>query len=239
MSGHSKWSSIKHKKAATDAKKGKLFSKISRMLSIAVRERGPNPDTNPALRLAMEKAKEANMPSENVQRLVKKYSVVGERLEEVQFEGYGPGGVALIIDAITDSRNRTSQEIRHIFSLHGGSLAAPGSVRWMFERYGEVVVDPSGKSREELELAAIEAGAEDIRDESGKLTVVTKPEDLWRVRKSLEEKGMAVQKADFDYRTAHTVTLQDPALKAQAERLFEALDESDDVQDIYSNAEFK
>lgn len=236
MSGHSKWSTIKHKKALTDAKRGKLFSKISRMISVAVKEKGPSPDTNLGLRLALEKAKEANMPADNVQRIIKKYSGgEGEKLEEVQFEGYGPGGIALIIDAITDSRNRTSQEIRHLLSSHGGSLGTPGSVLWMFDRKGEIVVSLNGKNRDEAELAAIDAGAEDVEERGDRLAVLTKPEELARVRKQLEAQGFAVEKAALDWRPKQSVSVSDQNAQKQVDALFEALDDSDDVQEVYTN----
>lgn len=239
MSGHSKWSTIKHKKALTDAKRGKLFSKISRMLSVAVKEKGASPETNLALRLALEKAKEANMPSENVQRIIKKYSGgEGERLEEVQFEGYGPGGIALIIDAITDSRNRTSQEMRHLLSSHGGTLASPGSVLWMFDCKGEIVMRVDGKSREEAELAAIEAGAEDVFDQNEAVAVLTKPDKLARVRAELERRGYSVEKAGLDWHPKQLLPLADPAAQKHIEALFEALDDNDDVQEVYSNVNF-
>ncbi len=239
MSGHSKWSTIKHKKALTDAKRGKLFSKISRMISVAVREKGPSPDTNLPLRLALEKAKEANMPAENIQRAIKKYSAgAGDQLEEVQFEGYGPGGVALIIEAITDSRNRTSQEIRHILSSRGGNMASPGSVLWMFEKYGDITVNCAGRNREDIELAAIEAGAEDVRNEEDKIVILTKPEDVYRVKKYVEEKGVIIEKAGFDYRPKNAVVITDASLKKQMEDLCEILDDYDDVQEIYSSAQF-
>lgn len=240
MSGHSKWSTIKHKKALTDAKKGRIFSKISRMITVAVREKGPSPDTNLSLRLALEKAKEANMPAENIQRAIQKYSAdSGEQLEEVQFEGYGPGGVALVIEAITDSRNRTSQEIRHILSSGGGNMASPGSVLWMFEKCGHIIIDDEGKNREDIELAAIEAGAEDVRGEGEKIAILTKPENMYRTKKALEEKGIAVEKAWLDYQAKNTVAIADASLQKQVEELYEALDNYDDVQEIYSNAQFE
>lgn len=240
MSGHSKWSTIKHKKALTDAKKGKLFSKISRMISVAVREKGPSPDTNLPLRLALEKAKEANMPAENIQRAIKKYSgETADQLEEVQFEGYGPGGIALIIEAITESRNRTSQEIRHALSSRGGTMASPGSVLWMFEKYGDIIIDCAGKNRGDLELAAIEAGVEDVQGEKEKIIILTKPEDVYRVKKILEEKGALIEKMGFDYQAKNTIVVTDALLKKQVEDLFEALDDHDDVQEIYSNAQFE
>jgi len=239
MSGHSKWSTIKHKKASTDAKKAKVFSKISRMISVAVKEKGPNPETNLSLRLALEKAREANMPSDNIQRTIKKYSGgEGERLEEVQFEGYGPGGIALIIDAITDSRNRTSQEVRHLLSSHGGSMASPGSVLWMFEKQGQVLINPQGKPRADMELLAIEAGAEDVQDENGKIAIMTKPGDLARMKKMFEEKGVVIEKAEFDYKAKSPAMVSDLAIKSKIEELLEALDENDDVQEIYSNIQF-
>lgn len=238
MSGHSKWSTIKHKKALTDAKRGKLFSKISRMLMVAVREKGPKQETNLALRLALEKAREANMPGDNIDRIIKKYSVGGgEKLESVQFEAYGPSGSAFIVDAITDSRNRTSQEIKHALSKHGGALAAPGSVLWLFDKFGKITVAQSG-SRDALELSAIEAGAHDIGEENGKFIVFTKPEELHKVAEGLKERGVIVENAILDYIPKMTVALKDDAAKNGVEALFEALDDNDDVQEIYSNVSF-
>lgn len=236
MSGHSKWSSIKHKKALTDAKKAKVFSKISRMISVAVRERGPDPATNTALRLTIEKARGVNMPAENIERAIKKFSgKEGEDLQPVQFEAYGPGGVALIIDAITDSRNRTSQEMKHLLSEHGGTLASPGSVLWMFKKQGKLQIKIEGGDKERVELAAIESGAEDIAEENGMLVLITKPDDLHLVQKRLEEKGFVVEGMEFDFTATNRVAVPTAEKKKQMEALYEALDENDDVQEFYSN----
>lgn len=239
MSGHSKWSTIKRKKAVTDAKKGKEFSKISRMISIAIKEKGPSPDTNLSLRLALEKAKEANMPSENIQRIMKKWS--GDdavQLETMQFEGYGPHGVAIIADGITDSRNRTSQEIKHLFSKHNGSIATPGSVLWMFDKCGKIFVSPETAGTPFFEEHAINAGAQDIRQEENGTIVIAKPDELYQVKKYLEDNGIAVERAEFDYEPKNIVTISDPAQKKQIEDLLEALDDNEDIQEIYSNVEF-
>lgn len=239
MSGHSKWSTIKRKKGAADIQKGKLFGKISRMISIAIKEKGLLPELNPGLRLALEKAKEANMPAENVQRIMKKWSGEGgEKIETVQFEGYGPGGVAAIIDAITDSRNRTSQEIRHLLSKHGGNLASPGSVMWMFERCGRIVVPLTGTLFENIEALAIEGGANDIQQEDGAAVVITKPEELASVKTFFESKGIAPERAELDYQPKNTVAVADPAMKERVEAFLEALDANDDVQDVYLNVAF-
>lgn len=239
MSGHSKWSTIKRKKGAADIQKGKTFGKISRMISIAIKEKGLLPELNPGLRLALEKAKEANMPAENVQRIMKKWSGEGgEKIETVQFEGYGPGGVAVIIDAITDSRNRTSQEIRHLLSEHGGNLASPGSVTWMFERCGRIVVPLTGTSFETIEALAIEGGAHDIQQEDDAAVIITKPDELFLIKTFFESKGIMPERAELDYQPKNTVAVADPRTKEQVEDLLTALDDNDDVQDIYSNVAF-
>jgi len=239
MSGHSKWSTIKRKKGAADIQKGKLFGKISRMISIAIKEKGLLPELNPGLRLALEKAKEANMPAENVQRIMKKWSGEGgEKIETVQFEGYGPGGVAVIVDAITDSRNRTSQEMRHLLSKHGGNLASPGSVTWMFERCGRIVIPLAGTSFDAVEMLAIEGGASDIQQEDDVAIIITKPDELFQVRSFFENKNIIPERAELDYQAKNTVAVSDPRVKEQVEEFLSALDDNDDVQDIYSNVDF-
>lgn len=239
MSGHSKWSTIKRKKAITDAKKGKEFSKISRMISIAIKEKGSSPDTNLSLRLALEKAKEANMPSENIQRIMKKWT--GDdavQLETLQFEGYGPHGVAIIADCITDSRNRTSQEMKHCFSKHNGSVATPGSVLWMFTRCGKIFISVETAGAPFFEEHAINAGAQDIRQEENGAIVITKPDELYQVKKYLEDNGITIERAEFDYEPKNVVVISDPEQKKQIEDLLEALDDNEDVQELYSNVEF-
>ena len=239
MSGHSKWSTIKRKKGAADVQKGKVFGKISRMISIAIKEKGLLPELNPALRLALEKAKEANMPQENVQRIIKKWSGEGgEKIETVQFEGYGPGGVAIIIDAITDSRNRTSQEIRHLLSKHGGNLASPGSVTWMFEHCGRLVVPLAHASFEAVEALAIEGGAQDIEREDAAAVIITKPDELFQIKLFFEKNGIMPERAELDYQPKNTVAVSDPDTKKRVEDLLEALDDDEDVQDVYSNVAF-
>jgi len=239
MSGHSKWSTIKRKKGAADIQKGKVFGKISRMISIAIKEKGLLPELNPGLRLALEKAKEANMPSENIQRIMKKWSGEGgEKIETVQFEGYGPGGVAVIIDAITDSRNRTSQEIRHLLSEHGGNLASPGSVTWMFERCGRIVVPLAGILFEDIEALAIEGGADDIEQEDGAAVITAKPGELFQIKTFFEGKGVVLERAELDYQPKNTVLVADPRTKERVEAFLNALDNNADVQDIYSNVAF-
>lgn len=237
MSGHSKWSTIKHKKAFSDAKKAKMFSKISRMISVAVKEKGHNPDTNFPLRLALEKARAINMPTDNIQRTIKKASTEStEKLESVQFEGYGPGGVALIIEAITDSRNRTSAEIRHLLSVHNGNMAIPGSVAWMFEKQGIIEVEGPASKRDEIEMCAIEAGAEDIITVSeDTMMIVTKPEDLHHIKNILTEKGFIVQNQEYQYTAKNKMSVDDAATQKAIENLWDALDDHEDVQEIYTN----
>lgn len=237
MSGHSKWHSIKHKKALTDAKKGKVFSKISRIIGVAVRDKGADPDKNPALRLAMEKSKQANMPNENIQRIIKKYSggENQEKFEEIVFEGYGPGGVALIIETITDSRNRISQEIKHILSSHNGNLAIPGSVIWMFEKKGMIIFPKNQHNYENMEALAIEAGADDIMVEDNTITVLTDPAELHNVKMFFEQKGVKIEGAELEYIAKNTVDAGSDEIKKQIDNLLSALDENDDVQEVYNN----
>ncbi|MEK7520453.1 MAG: YebC/PmpR family DNA-binding transcriptional regulator [Patescibacteria group bacterium] len=236
MAGHSKWANIKQRKTVTDAKKAKVFSKISRMISVAVRERGVSPDTNLALRLAITKAREANMPRENIDRIIKKYSGgEGEGLEAVQFEAYGPGGTALIIDVITDSRNRTAQEVRHLLSSHGGTLATPGSVVWMFQRYGKFTVPSVGASPDDIELAAIESGAQDTARADNMIVVLTQPDALHKVAQAVRTRGFAPDGESFEFIPSTPLTVTDVEAQQQLDALLAALDDHDDVQDIYTN----
>ncbi len=216
-----------------------MFSKVSRMISVAVRDKGPKPDQNNALRLAIEKAREVNMPGDNIQKIIAKYSGDGkEQLETVQFEGYGPGGTAFIIDVITDSRNRISQEMRHMLSSHGGSLAVPGSVLWMFEKYGVIVISLDAVAFAAVEEYAIEAGAHDVAREDSKAVVLTKPEDLSVVKKSLEDRGVKTESSQLEYRAKNSVIVSDDALKQKVEALYEELDDNEDVQEIFDNVSF-
>jgi len=239
LSGHSKWSSIKHKKAATDAKKGQLFTKLARDITMAAKAGDPDPNLNAALRLAIQKAKQANMPSDNIDRAVKKGAGGGEsdNLEEVTYEGYGPGGTAVIVQAVTDNRNRTVAEVRHAFSRGGGNMAESGAVSWQFDTRGLITVVASGDP-EELQLQAIEAGAVDVDVSSDEfIEVVTEAADLHKVRESLESSGLTVESAELAPLPRAKIQLDEKDTVA-AFRLFERLDELDDVSRVYSNAEW-
>ena len=241
MSGHSHFASIKHKKAITDAKRGNLFSKISRAISIAVKEKGSDPDTNSGLRLAIEQAKKANMPSDTIKRAVQKGTgeLIGETLEEFVFEAYGPGGIAIIIEGITDNKNRTLGEIKQILTQNNSKLSNEGSVRWLFERKGCLILDYKAqpeelKNKEQLELNIIEAGADDIHWHNELLDVYTKPEDWEKVKKELENRKIKVESASLDWVAKEEVALPEDK-KIACQKLFEELDENDSVQEIYSN----
>ncbi len=228
MSGHSHAKTVAATKNANDAKKGKIFSKMGRVITIAVKEKGSDVTSNIQLKALIEKAREFNMPKENIERAIKKGTgeLVGENLEEVSFEGFGPGGIALIIDGITDNKNRTLGEIKGILGQYEGKMAGEGAVRWMFEKKGVIEVE----KKDNLEDLAIEAGADDIRGE----WIYTKPEDLELVKKNLEEKQIKVLSANLSLMAKEEVSLNEKD-KEKATRLFEALDENDAVQQVYSN----
>lgn len=239
MSGHSKWSQIKHKKALTDAKKGKVFSKITRQIAVAARAKGGDPQTNPALRMTIEKARSFNMPQENIERAVKKGAgeLEGQKFEEFTLEAFGPGNVALIIEGTTDNKNRTMAEIKFLLGQHGGKLANIGSVLWLFERCGTINIKKEpAQPKENLELTAIDAGADDFGwlDEEN-LEIYTKLEELEKVKKNLEEKKIMPTASSLDWKPKNEITIDDPKIKEQLEKLLEALDENDDVNEIYSN----
>jgi len=236
MSGHSHFKTVAATKNANDAKKGKIFSKMARVITIAVKEKGPDVSSNIQLKAAIEKAKEFNMPKENIERAVKKGTgeLAGESLEEVSFEGFGPGGFALIMDGITDNKNRTLGEIKGILSQYQGKMAGEGAVRWMFERKGFMTISCDEKQKEELELLAIEAGADDVKHQNGVLEIYTKPEDWEKVKKILEEKGLKIESSSLEWTAKEEVAISDKE-KETAQKLFEALDENDAIQDIYSN----
>src|SRR5438270_3864599 len=202
MSGHSKWHSIKHKKAVVDARRGQHFTKLARAITVAAREGGGDPDGNPALGLAIQKARDASMPKDNIERAIAKGTGEGvdmDAIETVLYEGYGPGGVALLVEALTDNRNRTSADIRHAFNKHGGSLGEPGSVAYLFDKSGVIVVDASRYSEDDL-LPAIEAGAQDIAVDENVFEIVTEPSDLAAVRAALEEAGIEMDSAELSQR---------------------------------------
>jgi YebC/PmpR family DNA-binding regulatory protein len=236
MSGHSKWSSIKHKKGAADAKRGKLFSKLARAITVAARDGGGDTDGNPALATAVQKAREASMPKDKIQKAIDTGTGAGAdsaAIERILYEGYGPGGVAMLVEALTDNRNRASAEIRHAFSSHGGSLGEPGSVAWIFEKKGAIVVDGERYGEDDV-IVAIDAGAEDVREEDGKLRVICEPSDLTAVREALAAAGVEIESAGLATEPKSTVELKGH----DAERLLkllDTLDEQDDVDEVFAN----
>jgi YebC/PmpR family DNA-binding regulatory protein len=238
VSGHSKWSTIKHKKGAADAKRGKLFSKLSRAIMVAAKEGGGDPVTNLALQNAIEKARSYSMPKDNIERAIAKGSgegADGSAFEAVVYEGYGPEGVAVLVEALTDNRNRTASEVRHQFSKHGGNLGATGAVAWQFERLGVVLVPSDGVDEEELLLAAADAGAEDVERDGDTFQVSCPPEQLAVVRVSLEGAGYAIDSAELSMVPKTTVEIGDESVARKVVRLIEGLEDSDDVQDVYAN----
>jgi YebC/PmpR family DNA-binding regulatory protein len=238
LSGHSKWSSIKHKKGAADAKRGQLFSKLSRAIIVAARDGGPDPEGNSALATAIQKARDNSMPKENIERAIARGSGTGsdgQAYEQVTYEGYGPEGVAVLVEALTDNRNRTSAEIRHLFAKHDGNLGTSGSVAWLFERRGLVLVDADREDEDEVTLAAAEGGADDVAREGSTFQVTSAPEDLPSVREALEAAGIGVESADLTMLPKTTVEIEDESAARKLLRLMDALEESDDVQDVYAN----
>jgi YebC/PmpR family DNA-binding regulatory protein len=236
MAGHSKWASIKHRKKAVDAKRGQLFTKLSRAITVAAREGGGDPDGNPALALAVQKARDASMPKDNIERAIAKGTGAdseADAYEQVVYEGYGPGGVAILVETLTDNRNRTGSEIRHLFTRSGGSLGEPGSVAWTFEKKGEIVVNGGRYSEDDL-LPAIDAGAEDLSMDGDVWEIVTEPADLAAVRAALEEAGVELESAELVQR-ATTRTPVDEDRVGALMRLIESLEDHDDVQAVHAN----
>jgi YebC/PmpR family DNA-binding regulatory protein len=237
MSGHSKWSTIKRQKGANDAKRGALFTKVAREISVAARQGGGDPDANYRLRLAIEKARSVNMPQDNIKRTIEKATGggEGEQFEEIVYEGYGPGGVALLVEAQTDNRNRTAAEVRSIFTKAGGQLAGSGAVAWQFEPRGLIAVSRNGWDADEVALAAIDAGAADVdTDDADTIEIYTEPSELESVRKALEVAGIKVESAESAMVAKQTVGL-DSARARQALRLVELLEELEDVQRVSAN----
>ena len=239
MAGHSHWAQIKHKKAKIDAQRGKLFSKLIREITVATRLGGPNPEFNPRLRTAIEQAKRANMPMETIERAIKKGSgeLEGESYEEVVYEGYAPGGVAVMVLAATDNRNRTSAEIKHTFSKHGGSLGSSGCVSYLFERKGYIEVPAKEISEEEVFEKAVEAGAEDVQSGEEIHQIYTSPEELYDVKENLEKLGVPVEKAQITWIPISTVAVNDPETARKVLKLIDALDDLEDVQQVIANFE--
>jgi YebC/PmpR family DNA-binding regulatory protein len=236
MSGHSKWHSIKHKKAVVDARRGQHFTKLARAITVAAREGGGDPDGNPSLALAIQKARDASMPKDNIERAIAKGTGEGvdtDNIETVLYEGYGPGGVALLIEALTDNRNRTSADVRHAFSKHGGNLGEPGSVAYLFDKRGVIVVDASRYDEEDL-IPAIDAGAEDIALDDDVFEVIAEPADLPAVRDALVAAGVEIESADVTQRPKSRVPVQEGDA-AKLMKLIDALEESDDVGAVHAN----
>ena len=236
MSGHSKWHSIKHKKGATDAKRGKLFTKFIKEITVAARTGGGDPDANARLRKAILDAKAGNMPNDTIDRAVRRGTGAeeGVNYEEITYEGYGPGGVALLIEAVTDNRNRTVAEIRHMFSKNGGNLGEAGSVGWLFEKKGYIVVDKAAKPEEELFDIAIEAGADDLRDDGDNFEIITSPENFEGVQSAIKSAGIEPQMAEVSMVPQTYVKLAGGNAQ-QMLRLMEAIEDHDDVQKVYAN----
>ncbi len=234
MAGHSKWANIKHKKMREDARRGKIFTKVAREIIVAARLGGGDPESNPRLRRAIQKAKAVNMPKENIERAIKRGTgeLEGVNYEEVIYEGYGPGGVAILVEAITDNRNRTVSEIRSIFTKNGGNLGEAGCVAWIFEKKGIIVV--KDVDEDTLMEAALEAGAEDVKEEEGSFQVITSAEELEGVRETLEAKGIKVESSEITYIPQNTVSV-DGEKAEKLLKLLNALEGHDDVQNVYAN----
>ena len=239
MSGHSKWSTIKRAKGLNDAKRSQIFTKLAREIAVAARGGDPNPDVNPRLRMAIDKARDSNMPKDNIERAIKRGSgtAEGEALQEITYEGFGPGGTAILVEVLTDNRNRAVADVRNAFTRAGGNLGETGSVAWQFESRGLIVLNPNGGDAEELALQAIDTGADDVRVEGDSVEVYTAPDALAEVRKALSETDTPVESAELMKMPKNTIPLDEQKAK-QVLRLLDALDDLDDVQRVSSNADF-
>ncbi len=237
MAGHSKWAGIKHKKAVVDAQRGKVFSKAIRELTAAARIGGGNPEGNPRLRLAMQKAREANLPKDTVEKAVKRGTgdLPGVSYEEMVMEGYGPGGVAILVEALTDNKNRTSAELRSLFTRLGGNLAGAGSVSWLFQKRGLIVLNAAGVGEDRVMEAALEAGAEDLNTDSGQITVTTSPQALEAVKEALQKAGLRWESAEMTMAPSSMVRVEDQAQAKALLALLDALEDHDDTQHVYAN----
>jgi YebC/PmpR family DNA-binding regulatory protein len=238
MSGHSKWATIKHKKGAADAKRGKLFAKLIKQVEVAARTGGGDPESNPTLRTMFQKARDNSVPLDTIERAVKRGTgeLEGVNYESVTYEGYAPGGIALLIECLTDNRNRTSGDVRSTLSKNGGSLAEPGAVSWQFERKGVILV-PASVAEDDVMLSALDAGAEDITDDGDFWRVTTPPSDLPTVRDALDQAGIAVESADLAMLATSTVEVTEAGQVKQLMKLLDLLDDLDDVQDVHGNME--
>ncbi len=239
MAGHSKWANIKHRKARADAQKGKIFTKLAREIIVAAREGGGDLNANFRLRLAVQKARENNMPNENIQRAILKGTgeAEGENYDQVIYEGYGPAGVAVLLETLTDNRNRTVADIRHVLSKHGGSLGETGCVSWMFARKGMFIVkkEDTAMDEDDLIMIALEAGAEDVDPEGDSYNIITLPEDFEAVKKYLQEQNVPFSVAEVTMVPQSTVAIEDPEVAARILKLMDALEDLDDVQNVYAN----
>lgn len=237
MSGHSKWSTIRHKKGAADAKRGKIFTKLIKEIMISARMGGGDPSGNPRLRAAITAARAENMPKDNIERAIKKGAgeLEGASYEEVNYEGYGPGGVAILVDVMTDNRNRAASEVRHIFSRNGGSLGEAGCVAWMFSKKGSIVFSKENVSEEQIMEVALEVGAEDVLDQEDQIEVTTSIEDFITVKSAFEDRGIPYELAEITMVPQTTVPIEDEKVAQQLLRLMDALEDSDDVQHAYAN----
>jgi YebC/PmpR family DNA-binding regulatory protein len=236
MSGHSKWHSIKHKKAVVDARRGQQFTKLARAITVAAREGGGDPDGNPGLALAIQKAKDASMPKDNIERAIAKGTGEGvdaDQIETVLYEGYGPGGVALLVEAMTDNRNRTGADVRHLFTKHGGNLGEPGSVSYLFDKRGVIVVDAARYDEDDL-MPAIDAGALDISLDDDVFEVITEPSELVTVRTALAQAGVELESSELSQLPKSRVPVGE-ADAAKLMKLIDALEESDDVSAVHAN----
>jgi YebC/PmpR family DNA-binding regulatory protein len=237
VSGHSKWHSIKHAKGAADAARGKLFARLARQIEVAARAGGGDIEGNPTLRTMVQKARDASMPKDNIERAIKRGTgeLEGVTYEQVSYEGYAPNGVAVYAEVLTDNRNRTGAEVKNAFTRNGGSLAEPGAVSWQFERKGVIILEKSAASEDDLMLAALDAGAEDIEDQGDTWQVTTPPTDLHAVRAALEAAGISFTSADLTMLPSTSIRLADAASAKQVLRVIDALEEHDDVQNVYAN----
>lgn len=240
MSGHSKWNNIKRKKEKTDAAKAKIFTKMGREIAVIVKQGGPNPNENSKLKDAIAKAKAANVPNENIERIIKKAAGDGDatNYEELIYEGYGPCGVAVMVETLTDNRNRTAGDIRHYFDKCGGNMGQSGSVSFMFDRRGQIAIEGEGLDEDQVMMDALEAGAEDINFDGDVFAIDTDPNDMGKVRDALEEKGYSFISAEVAYVPQTMTAIDDPAMAEKMEKLIDLLEENDDVQEIWHNWDF-
>ncbi|MGI6358209.1 MAG: YebC/PmpR family DNA-binding transcriptional regulator [Bacillota bacterium] len=242
MAGHSKWANIKHKKAKADAQKGKLYTKIAREIIMAAKQGGGDPEANFALRIAIDKARSMNLPNENINRAIQRGvgAQDGDNYESFSYEGYGPGGVAIIVDLLSDNRNRTASDIRHLFSKHGGNMGETGCVSYMFDRKGVILIDreKEAHSEDDMLLIALEAGAEDLQIEEDSFQIITAPDELETVRRSLQEQGVQMESAELSM-LPQTMVAVDGEVAEKALKLLNALEDHDDVQNVYTNADIE